>query len=122
MTNVREILESIKDFSEYASTRALELLKARGLTMRVVLDKIDFDEDEVFCIFKEDTAYSHSEYRTAVLSIIDLEMSDSDWEIYINELTITTLSKKADQLKFADERMLDNKRKQFFKLKQELGY
>jgi len=122
MTNVREILEAISDFSDFVKDRALEVLNASGYKRKVCLHKIDFDTTSVGVTFQEDTRHDCPDYEYVELSISQLEMNDLEWRDHINEINIKTLTKIADELRLADERRLANKERDYLKLKQELGH
>ena len=122
MTNVREILEAISDFSDFVQDRALELVRAKGYTRKLCLEKIEFDTETATVTFQEDTHHDCPDYEFATLSIAQLEMNDLDWKDYVESVKKETFMAEADKIKLAKERELANKEKQFLKLKEELGH
>jgi len=122
MTNVTERVESISDFSDFVQDRGLELVKAKGYTRKLLLDKIEFDTTSVGVTFQEDRHHDCPDYEYVDLSIAQLEMNDLDWKAYVDGVKNETFMAEVDKIKLAKERELANKERDYLKLKQELGY
>jgi hypothetical protein len=77
MNNVTEILESISNFSEFVSARALELVIANGYKRKFCLDKIKFETKRAVVGFEEDTTIRIGRYEINKMFFIDLERDDN---------------------------------------------
>lgn len=121
MTGVREILEAISDFSDFVQDRAMGLVRAKGYKRRLCLHKIDFYAISVGVTFQEDTSHDCPDYEYVELSLTQLELNDSVWKAYVDNINNDRLKEEAEKSRLVKEVEFAKKEKEYLRLKQELG-
>jgi len=119
---MEKLLSDIVQLQDFAAKRGLELVRARGsdLTFYDYPD-FDFDEDGIGMLFSEKASHDCPSDCGVRLAVGDLKLSDEEWLSKIEIVKADTASKKLEAEQKERERVLESKRKQFEKLKAELG-
>jgi hypothetical protein len=124
MKNVKEILENIQKFTEFAEKRAYELFEVNihnnYRIRKYYLDNTEFDYDNIQFTFRESN-YDIPETECLRLELKDLELSDEKWNEYITTLKDVRDKKIEEELLKKEERKIKLKEEQFEKLKKELN-
>jgi hypothetical protein len=122
MENIKEFLKSVTEFQSFASKRAEELLIGEGCECDVFVNRIEFEENQIIFEFEEKTSYYCPEHFSIEMKLEQLEMSDMQWNKFIEDITKQTLDKKEKRKNDVDKAKLEEKQKEFARLKKELGY
>jgi hypothetical protein len=123
MQNVKEFLKEATTFQEFCEIRGHELLMTLGCkwNMYKTPDKFEFEEDGVTMTFQENTRHDCPDYETICLKIEELEKTDEDWVLYIENAKKETAEKERVKKQNEEDRKLQEKERQFENLKKELG-
>lgn len=122
MKNTKEFLNEVKEFSDFIAKRAEELIVAKGCQYDIVLSGIEFEETAVYVRFSENTTYEFPNNEGTYLNIQQLEMNDADWTKYIEGFKLETTQKQEAHKKEVENDKIEGKKKEFERLKKELGY
>ena len=123
MQNVKELLKQAATFQEFCQTRGHELLMALGCqwNMYKTPDEFEFEEDGVTMRFQENTRHDCPDYESICLKVEELEKTDEEWALYIENTKKETAEKERVKKQNEEDRKLQAKQKQFEILKEELG-
>lgn len=121
MINTSEFLKSICEFETKVVKRAAELLKATGYEYGVTKSSVQYKESSVGVKLRELTNYDYPDYPYIELDLYQINMSDTEWDLYIQNTTLKTEEKKQMEKDNLEKKKLADKQREFEKLKIELG-
>ena len=123
MKNITEFLKDVVEFQDFAAKRGYELMMALGCKwkMYTMPDKIQFSEDSAEMTFCENTGHDCPDYETICLKLGELEKTDEEWELYIENTKKETAEKERIKKQREEDMKLQEKEKQYQTLKKELN-
>lgn len=121
MENIKDYLKTTTEFQDLVTERAEQLFKAQGYKYEVSFRGLEFEKHQVTVEFGERTNNDCLDLDWVSLSIEQLEMNDSEWEKYIQQVTEETITKEKNEKERFEKLKLENKQREFDRLKKELG-
>ena len=123
MKNISDFLREYMQFQEFVQERGYELLMALGTVWEFYKDADSFEIQEygVIMHFSERTNHDCPERETICLKVEEIEKTEEEWNLYIEETKSKTEANKRYQQELYEKKKLEAKNKQFEELKKELG-
>ena len=122
MENIGQILKTTVELQEFSINRAKDILFACGVDYDVRVESVDYEENKITVAFEEKTNHDVPDKDWITLSLAQLEMNESDWKVYVEERQKQKLKEEEDKKVANYNKELAQKKIQFEKLKNELGY
>lgn len=122
MKNVIESIKTALELTEFASARAKQILMANGCQYRVNFDGIEFSEYEINVKFEESIKHDNPNHDSVTLALEFLQMSDDDWNSYIEGITSRRLALEKKHKDGLEKEQRKQKEAEFLRLKKELGH
>lgn len=123
MKNIKDYLQKSTEFQDFFTKRARQLIIAWGRKYDFSFRGIEFEGEQVTAEFLEQSTRDiipDSDWVS--LSIEQLEMNDSEWEKFIQQVTEETITKEKNEKERLEKQKLETKEREFDRLKKELGY
>lgn len=123
MEKREEFLKQVAEFQDHCIEKAFTLLNARGATCALLkkLDSVEFYEDGVYIRFMEDTWYGGPDFETIHLKPAEIDMNENEWAEYLTRVSSEIEQKRQEEIEVQRQRDYEKKKRDYERLKSELG-
>jgi hypothetical protein len=122
--NTGKFLKKAKQFQDFATKRAVDLIYARGYKRKLCVysDSFDFYDNHIEIKIQEDTSHDCPDYEYITLTVDELELDEKEWNCYLESTKAHTIKRQEKQRIEKENSLLKKKMLIFEGLKKELGY